>query len=237
MGEARNVLISGSSRGLGREIAKILKSSGHSVWTMGFSTPAEVNIRCDLLNLNLLRTEIREFFEMNGPIDILICNAGTGKVPIGPIDSNELEQYFLEKNLHTSQNLLNAAEPYLRSPGCSVIGISSIAALTQKSGAPEGYVKAKRMLNEFLVDKALFLAEFGIRVNIISPGNVFFEGSRWDEISKEKPDFVRKLLSERVPLHKFISPKEIADAILFLSSKSAINITGINLVIDGGQIL
>ena len=237
MVEAKNVLISGSSRGLGREISRILKSSGHNVWTMGLSSPAEVNIRCDLLNLDLLRNEIHNCFEAIGPIDILICNAGTGKLPTGPANSIELERYFLEKNLHTSQNLLIAAEPYLRSPGCSVIGISSIAALSKNPGAPEGYVKAKRLVNELFAHKALLLAEIGVRVNIISPGNVFFEGSRWDEINKEKPQFVKELLSERVPLHKFISPIEIVDAILFLSSKSAANITGTNLVIDGGQIL
>jgi NAD(P)-dependent dehydrogenase (short-subunit alcohol dehydrogenase family) len=237
MAEAKNILISGSSRGLGREISRILTSLGHKVWTMGLSSPAEVDIRCDLLNLDLLKNEIHNCFDAIGPIDILICNAGTGKPPAGSYNSSELERYFLEKNLHTSQNLLFAAEPYLRSPGCSVIGISSIAALTDDSGAPEGYVKAKRLVNELFADKALLFAEIGVRVNIISPGNVFFEGSRWDEIRKEKPEFVKELLSERVPLHEFISPIEIVDAILFLSSKSATNITGTNLVIDGGQIL
>jgi 3-oxoacyl-[acyl-carrier protein] reductase len=235
MFEIKNILISGSSRGLGREVSKILKSSGHNVWTMGLSSPAEVDIRCDLLDLDSLKNQIHNCFDTNGPIDILICNAGTGKPPARPGSANEIEQYFLEKNLHTCQNLLSATEPYLRSPGSSVIGISSIAALTENSGAPEGYVNAKKLLNDFLVDKALLLAGIGIRVNVISPGNVFFEGSRWDEIKKEKPDYVNELLSERVPLHKFISPNEIADAILYLSSKSAVNITGINLVIDGGQ--
>lgn len=237
MFDMKNILISGSSRGLGQEISKILKSLGHKVWTMGFSSPDEVDIRCNLLDLDSLKNQIHDSFEVNGPIDILICNAGTGKLPAEPGSAIELEQYFLEKNLHTCQNLLKAAEPFLRSPGCSVIGISSIAALTENSGAPEGYVKAKRLLNNFLVDKARLLAGAGIRVNIISPGNVFFERSRWDEIKNEKPDFVKELLSEKVPLHNFINPDEIADAILYLSSKSAVNITGTNLVIDGGQSL
>ncbi len=237
MAEAKNILISGSSRGLGREISTILKSLGHNVWTMGLSTPAEVSIRCDLLDLDLLKNAVYKCFEAIGPIDILICNAGTGKLPLEPLNSIKLEQYFLEKNFLTSQNLLNAAEPYLRSPGCSVIGISSIAALTESSGAPEGYAKAKRLMNRQFMDKALVLAERGIRVNIISPGNVFFEGSRWDQISHENPKIVKELLSQRVPLHRFISPTEITDAILYLSSESAINITGTNFVIDGGQIL
>jgi 3-oxoacyl-[acyl-carrier protein] reductase len=237
MSEVKNILISGSSRGLGQEISKILKSSGHKVWTMGLSSPSKVDIRCDLLDLDSLKNQIHNCFEVNGPIDILICNAGTGKPPAWSGSASELEQYFLEKNLYTCQNLLHAAESYLRSPGCSVVGISSIAALTENSGAPEGYVRAKRLLNEFLVGKALQLAGIGVRVNIISPGNVFFQGSRWDQIKNEKPDFVQELLSEKVPLHKFINPNEIADAILYLSSKSAVNITGTNLVIDGGQSL
>jgi NAD(P)-dependent dehydrogenase (short-subunit alcohol dehydrogenase family) len=237
MVDAKNILISGSSSGLGREIAKILKSMGHHVLTMGHTSNHEVDIRCDLLDLDLLKKEIRSCFKKVGVIDILICNAGSGKLPVEHLDKDSLEQYFIEKNLHTTQNLLSAAGPYLRAPGCSIIGISSIAALTENSGAPESYSKSKRMMNKLFTDEAFLMAKKGIRMNIISPGNIFFEGSRWDEISREKPEYVEELLSKKVPLHRFIRPIEIVDSILFLSSNSAVNITGMNLIIDGGQAL
>ena len=218
-------------------MSKILKSLGHNVLTMGHMSKTEVDIRCDLLNLDLLRKELYTCFETVGAIDILICNAGSGRLPIENLGKADLEQYFIEKNFQTSQNLLFAATPYLRTPGCSIIGISSIAALTDNSGAPEGYSKSKRMMNKLFTDTAIHMAQKGIRANVISPGNIYFEGSRWDEISNDKPDYVSEILNKKVPLHRFINPIEIVDSILFLSSSSAVNITGINLIIDGGQVL
>ena len=237
MYEKTNVMISGSSRGLGREISQILKSLDFNVITMGFDSPADVDIRCNLLDQDALITEIHKISEIYGPIDILICNAGTGKKPDKIMDIDELENYFNDRNYLTSKCLLDAADSYLRSPGALVIGISSIAALISDTGAPQGYSAAKKKMNALFVERAKHLATRGIRVNVISPGNIFFKGSRWEQIKLESPEAVEKLLRDKVPLHNFITPSEIAETILFLSSKSARNITGVNLVIDGGQIL
>jgi 3-oxoacyl-[acyl-carrier protein] reductase len=237
MSETKNILISGSSRGLGRELSIILKVMGFNVITMGFNTRAEVDIKCDLLDKNALNLAIRRTYDSFGEIDVLVCNAGTGKIPPETLNEEELAAFFLKKNLHTAQNLISATSPYLKSPGAHIVGISSIAAISETTGAPQGYSKAKKELNRVFQIEALSLASRGIRVNLISPGNIFFEGSRWDEIKKEDPIRVANLLNRDVPLRSFISPAEIADAIVFLSSKSAQNIKGINLIIDGGQIL
>ena len=237
MSEKKNVLISGSSRGLGREISEILKTLNFNVITMGFSSPTNVDIRCNLLDKETLSQQIHKFSKKFGKIDVLICNAGTGKIPEQNLDSDALDCYFHERNYLTSECLLDAAEPFLRSPGALVVGISSIAALIEDSGAPLGYSKAKRKMNNLFLERARTLAAKEIRVNLISPGNIFFKGSRWEEIRQEFPETVEIILREKVPLHNFISPVKIVDAILFLASKSARNITGNNLVIDGGQIL
>jgi 3-oxoacyl-[acyl-carrier protein] reductase len=102
-------------------------------------------------------------------------------------------------------------------------------------GAPEGYAESKIALNEYFKESSRKLAHLGIRFNIISPGNVYFAGSRWEKIKTDSPEFVRDLLDIQVPLRSFISPQEITEAIVYLSSESAKNITGANLVIDGGQ--
>jgi len=232
-----NILISGSSRGLGREIANNFRNMGLNVTTMGYQSKEDVDIRCDLLDIMALDIELKKLYEKQGPIDILVCNAGGGKTPDSDFSKNQLRKYFFEINFETAKNLLNSAEPYLKSPGASVVGISSIAALTEIAGAPIAYSEAKAKLNKFLLGKALELSKRKVRVNLISPGNLMFQGSRWHEISRENPAFVEELLENRVPLHEFISPEEIASAILYLSSSQARNITGTNLVIDGGQIL
>ncbi len=233
----KNVLISGSSKGLGRELALYFRAMGLDVTTMGYKSKEYIDIRCDLLDIPTLDIALRRLYESTGPIDILVCNAGGGKTPSLDVSKNRITQYFMEKNFETAKNLLNSAEQYMRTPGGSVIGISSIVALTEIPGAPKGYSEAKRKMNEYFLERALVLAEKKVRVNLISPGNLMFHGSRWHEISLENPDFVEDLLRKRVPLHEFISPEEIASAILYLSSNQARNITGANLIIDGGQIL
>lgn len=233
----RNVVISGSSRGLGRELALDLVSKGYNVITMGFKSEREVDIRCDLLNLPSLQHEFAKATKKFGEIDLLICNAGTGKRPSNNLSELEERNYFLDMNLLTAQNLLIATEPYLASQDSCVVGISSIVAVKEIAGAPIGYRSAKQALNRLFQEKAKEYATRGIRVNVISPGNIYFEGSRWQELSMEKPEFIQSLLEKDVPLHSFISPQEIADAIVFLSSSAARNITGVNLIIDGGQSL
>jgi 3-oxoacyl-[acyl-carrier protein] reductase len=233
----RNVVISGSSRGLGRELALDLVSKGYNVITMGFKSEREVDIRCDLLDLTSLQHEFEEANNKFGEIDVLICNAGTGKRPNYNLTDLQERNYFLEKNLLTAQNLLIAAEPYLASQESCIVGISSIVALKEIAGAPTGYRSAKQAVNRLFQAKAKEYSTRGIRVNVISPGNIYFEGSRWQELATENPEFIQSLLEKDVPLHSFISPQEIADAIVFLSSKAARNITGVNLVIDGGQSL
>jgi NAD(P)-dependent dehydrogenase (short-subunit alcohol dehydrogenase family) len=64
-----------------------------------------------------------------------------------------------------------------------------------------------------------------------------FPNSRWEELMLEKPEFVQNKIENEVPLGAFISPFEIAAAISYLTSAQAVNITGTNLVIDGGQSL
>lgn len=232
-----NLVLSGSSRGLGREMVGILRSKGFNVITMGFTSESEVDIRCDLLDLTSLKTAIKKASMQFGDINVLVCNAGTGKRPSNNLSEIEEKSYFLRKNLLTAQNLLIASEPYLAERNCSVIGISSIVALKEVMGAPLGYREAKQALNAYFQEKAKDLAAKGIRVNVVSPGNIYFEGSRWHELFRENPGFVETLLQKDVPLQTFISPEEIAEAIVFLSSSSARNITGANLVIDGGQSL
>jgi 3-oxoacyl-[acyl-carrier protein] reductase len=232
-----NILISGSSRGLGRELAAYFKQLDFRVITMGNETKNEVDIRCDLRDKQELDRELQKYFSTPGVIDILICNAGTGKLPEDEMSKDQITDYFYTKNYVTALNLIDSASKYLRTGNALVVAISSIAAITEIRGAPMEYRESKAKMNSLFFDKAKIGAKDGIRFNIISPGNIYFEGSRWEEIRNNDPEFVKELLTQNVPLGDFISPAEIAEAILYLFSPMARNVTGINLVIDGGQSL
>jgi len=72
-------------------------------------------------------------------------------------------------------------------------------------------------------------------VNTVAPVNIFFEGGRWEEITKEKPNIVKDYIHKCVPMQRFGKPEEIADAVVFLASERASFITGARLVVDGGE--
>jgi 3-oxoacyl-[acyl-carrier protein] reductase len=230
----RIALISGSSKGLGGELAKFLQRQNFNVVTMGFESASTVDIRCDLSDIDQTEVSIRSFFGDNKRIDLLVCNAGSGKVPHGDLNEIELNEYFLIKNFVTAYNFIQSTAKYL-SKGSSVIGISSIAALKNIETAPVGYRIAKQELNKLFFAKAKEYARKDIRFNLISPGNLYFKNSRWEELERENPKLVEDLLTNQVPTGSFISPEEIGEAIMYLSSDAAKNITGANLVIDGGQ--
>jgi 3-oxoacyl-[acyl-carrier protein] reductase len=230
-------VISGASKGLGNEIAQLIESNGFRVIKLGLNSPGDVDYRCDLASKEKTLACIKEIRQKNGEIDLLICNAGGGKRPSEVQEEALVTEYFNGLNYLTARNLIEASLPSLRLSRGSIIAISSIVAIKNIPDAPLGYVKAKKKLNRYVRTVAKGEANFGVRANIISPGNLMFPNSRWAELLRDKPEFVQNKIRTEVPLGKFISPSEIVGAITFLTSTNAVNITGANIVIDGGQSL
>jgi NAD(P)-dependent dehydrogenase (short-subunit alcohol dehydrogenase family) len=203
---------------------------------MGKSSNHPVDISVDLRSSIETNKAIKSFFTHRQAISVVVCNAGSGRPP-HQLSQEDWPRYFEELNLHTAQNLISSVLDFLVPGDSSIVAISSIAAMRDLPNAPKGYGESKRKLNSLMTTLALQYADKRIRFNTLTLGNVIFQGSRWSEISASNPDFVQNLLMNDVPLGSFISPKEISDAISFLASASAKNITGANLVIDGGQSL
>ena len=119
----------------------------------------------------------------------------------------------------------------------NTVAISSICGEDPTIEAPIGYTTAKAGLEMFMKTMAVRFGKKGLRFNVVSPGNVLFEGSVWDRKLKADKVAVNSYLEQQVPLARFITPQEIADAVSFLASSRAQSITGIVLPIDGGQSL
>jgi 3-oxoacyl-[acyl-carrier protein] reductase len=118
------------------------------------------------------------------------------------------------------------------SKGC-LLFVSSITAL-EAFGAPVDYSTAKSAVSALAKNMARKLAK-EVRVNVLAPGNVYFSDGSWDEKIKQDPERVKKILASTVPMNRFGTPEEMADAALFLCSERAEFITGATLVVDGGQ--
>jgi len=111
--------------------------------------------------------------------------------------------------------------------------ISSIAGI-EAFGAPTDYSTAKSAIIALAKNMARKLAPT-VRVNVVAPGNVYFKGGSWDDKIKKNKKLVDNMIKATVPMKRFATPEEIADAAIFLCSGAASFITGETLVVDGGQ--
>ena len=101
-------------------------------------------------------------------------------------------------------------------------------------GAPTDYSVAKSALIALSKNLSRKVAP-NVRVNVVAPGNIYFKGGTWDEKIKSNKARVDTMLESQVPMKRFGTPDEIADAVVFLSSARSSFITGSTLVVDGGQ--
>ena len=101
--------------------------------------------------------------------------------------------------------------------------------------APLTYSSIKASLESYVRSASFYLARRKIRINAISPGNVFFKGSVWEEKLLKDPKFVKEMLEKKVPLKKFVSVEDISEAVAFISSPLSSSTTGQIITIDAGQ--
>jgi 3-oxoacyl-[acyl-carrier protein] reductase len=168
-------------------------------------------------------------------LNLLVCNVGSGKSLSTSVGPDESWDHFLNINLHSTTYLVNSALDALITTKGNVVAISSICGQDPTIEAPVGYTTAKAGLEMFMKTMAARNGRLGVRFNVVSPGNVLFEGSVWENKLKSNSLEVNSYLEQQVPLGKFIEPQDIAKAVSFLTGPSGRNITGVVLPVDGGQ--
>jgi 3-oxoacyl-[acyl-carrier protein] reductase len=116
--------------------------------------------------------------------------------------------------------------------GGSIVCLSSIAAQEEFAGLGS-FGPMKAAMTAYANNLAQSVASKGIRVNVVSPGPVFFEGGNWDTIKTHMTAFYDTVVN-KMPIKRLGHPQEVANAVVFLASPAASLVTGTNLVIDGG---
>ena len=245
----KRVLITGASRGIGVAIAEEFLQEGSNTCIVSrgsdklyetekrlqalFDNKTVFAEKCDCTDpdsLEVLRKKIQE--KWSG-LDIVVANIGDGKGSSGPIPDNFEWKNSWEKNFESALFTARTFLPMLKeSKGC-LLFISSIAAI-EVLGAPVEYATAKSAIIALAKNMSRKLGN-ELRVNVIAPGNILFPESSWDHKLKDNPKLVTKLVESNVPMNRFGSPKEVADAAVFICSERASFITGSVLVVDGGQ--
>lgn len=233
MNENKNILITGSSRGIGLSLASVLAEKGHNIFITGRNKEQLKSLTLKhgfkgFCAINLLKEKseeklLAEFEAQVGQIDVLINNAGAYIYnPIEKITTKE------EKELLR----LNTEVPFLLSKNCTpkmkeqkwgrIINIGSISGAVGEGNASL-YSMTKSALIGFSKALALELAEFNITVNTINPGWVDTELINDESLHQ---DFPKSEILEIIPQRRFVEPKEIAELCSFLISENAKGITG-----------
>ena len=235
------VLVSGSTKGIGKAIAKRFIDDGYLVIQNSRNKidksdlVATKYIQFDVTNfqdcLKLIETVQTEF----GRLDVLVCNVGSGAELEKNVSSEKRWHHFIDNNLLSTTYLVDAALPLLLKSRGNVVAISSICGSSQVIGAPVEYSVSKAALNMFVKSMALKYGNSGIRFNAISPGNMMFNGSTWHTKLKKNEVEVNNFIIDNVPMGVFIEPEDIAEAVLFLGSNKSRFTTGAIINVDGGQ--
>ena len=139
-----------------------------------------------------------------------------------------------DKNVFQGVRLTRLVVPHMRARGeGSVVFISSISGwIPQLSGAVQyGASKAAQI---FMAEPmALELVHDRIRVNVVSPGSIVFEGGGWDNLRQEKPEAYAAYEKNGFPMGGLGSPEDVADVVVFLASDRARWVNGENIRADG----
>lgn len=236
------VLITGSTKGIGRAIAETFAAEGADVGVCSRNL-AEVESTTAALKANgiaayggavdvsdaaALKAWVGDMAAKLGGIDVAVANVSA--LAIGQ-DDESWEKEFSTDMMGTVR-LVNAAMPYLeKSAAGAIVTISSVSGREVDFAAgPYGTFKAA--IIHYTQGLANQLAGKGIRANSVSPGNTYFDGGVWNMIKDNNPEFYKTALALN-PTGRMGTPQEMANAVVFLASRAASFITGTNLVVDG----
>lgn len=239
----KTALITGSSRGIGADIARRLAKSYKIVINYNNSeepalallkelrqvNPNVIAVKADLSKEDEVDYLFKTAEENFGHVDILINNAG--KSYVGLIQDMDFEKWQEMVNTNLNSVFLatkRALGPMISEKDGVIINISSIWG--KEGAALEAcYSATKGGVNTFTKALSKELAPSNIRVNAVAPGVVLTDMMKNDYSQRELD-----LIKEDIGLGRFANPKEIADLVAFLISEEASYITGSIIDINGG---
>jgi enoyl-[acyl-carrier protein] reductase III len=238
--EGKSVLVTGGSRGIGREIAFRFAERGASRVAIGYlrsdraAKEAGAGLRERGAEAVLLRGNIgdpervRLLLAQAGPLDIIVANAATGVIrPALELEERHWD-WTLNGNARSLFTLARYAAPSMP-PGSAIVAISSLGA----TRVLEDYVVvgvSKAALEALVRYLAVELAPAGIRVNAVSAGLVETGALEYFE----HRDRLLAYFRGRTPAGRLVEPSDVAEAVCFLASPAADMIRGQTLVVDGG---
>ena len=235
-------LVTGGTKGIGRAVVEGLAAEGAKV-AFCARTAADVKTAeaaltaagaevagtaVDVADGSALAAWVADAAERFGGIDVVVANVSA--LAIGPGEENWKASF--EVDLMHTVRLVEAAMPHLeRSESPSIVAVSSVSG-REIDFADGSYGVMKAAIVHYVSGLAHDLAAKGIRANVVSPGNVYFDGGVWQNIEQNNTGLWDLALGLN-PTGRMGTPEETAYAVVMLASPRASRISGTNLVVDG----
>jgi len=234
----KTALVTGSTQGIGFEIARILSQHGAKVYVSGAESVEKCEKACAKIpnslpvRANLLKgEEIDSMYEKTGDVDILVLNASVQYKKNW--DEFTIEDYDkqMDCNVKSSYLLIRKYAPYMQRKGWG--RIVTVGSVNQYNQHPKlslyGVSKAAQL--KLVQNIAPSLAPFGVTVNNIAPGCI---DTPRNEAALSDIDF-KNSIEAKIPCGYVGLPQDISPAVLLLCSDEGRYITGTDIIIDGGM--
>lgn len=240
--------ITGGSSGIGLATAKEFLAQGATVIITGRNQETLDRVTTDLgdkayglvwdASDSTDASEVTGFIESNFPaIDVIFINAGVAKFGTFEQMTPEIFDDSIRTNVKGAYFTIQALVPFMNRGGSIILNTSINAHI----GAPGAsvYAATKAALLSMAKNLSVELIGRNIRVNAVSPGPIFtpLHTSAKLGLSEKEVEAMNQGIIEKIPLHRFGRPEEIAKVVLFFASDDSSFVVGAELIVDGGMTL
>lgn len=237
--EGRVAIVTGGASGIGRATAELFVEEGARVVIADVDAERGEEVAAGLGGAASFKsTDVSDSLQVQQLVDHAVTTFGRLDVMFNNAGISSSFKRFLREDLADLERVMavnlfgvmfgsqRAARHMAEHGGGAIINTSSIGALTG-GGPPIAYRTSKAAVIEFSRSIATDLAQYGIRVNCIAPGHIATEITNYD---------LAPVIRVSQPLQRQGSPRDVANAVLFLASGRAAQITGIVVPVDGGTV-
>lgn len=236
------VLITGASRGIGREIAEKLAQKGYQIIAnYNNSEEKAKELKIKYPNIDIYQADVSKRVEVHNmvkfildkykKIDVLVNNAGITKDMLLMRMKKEDFEQVIDTNLVGTFNVTKNVVPYMmKARSGRIINISSVVGISGNAGQTN-YSASKAGIIGFTKSLAKEIASRNILVNAVAPG--FIETNMTDVLK----DDVKQEIAKNIPLKRMGTTQDVANVVKFLASDDSSYITGQVINVDGGMLM
>lgn len=246
MSEIKTAIVTGGSRGIGRQTVLELARNGYAVaivyqgneekanetMQMAMAEGAEaIAIKCDVASMESVTSMVNAVMEKWGRVDVLVNNAGQTADGLLMRMSEEDFDKIISVNLKGTFNCVKAVTSIMMKQRYGrIVNLSSVVGVTGNAGQAN-YAASKAGIIGFTKSVAKELGSRGITANCVAPGYVE------TDMTEVLSDKIKEAILAQIPMKRCADPKEIASVIGFLVSEKANYITGQVINVDGGMVM